>query len=138
MSYRIRLSRSSFIIMAVAASAGLAACGSDTDNVAPAVAAVITTDAAHDNQTGTVGLVLPDSIEVHVTTATGAAVSGTTVTWTAATGGDTVNPTKSTTDVNGDARTSLTLGPTAGVNTVTASIPSGATTTITATGIDAP
>ena len=137
MSYRT-LSRSSFIVLTLVATAGLAACGSDTDNVAPPVATTITTDASHDNQTGTAGLILPDSIEVHVTTASGTAISGTLVTWTAATGGGTVNPNLSETDVNGDARTSLTLGATAGVNTVTASIPSGASTTIMATGIAAP
>jgi hypothetical protein len=138
MSYRSTLSRSSFIIMALAAAAGLAACDSDTDNVSPPVAAAITADATHNNQTGTVGLVLADSIQVHVTTASGAAISGTTVTWTVATGAGTVNPTTSVTNVNGDARTSWTLGATAGANTVTASIPSGATATLTATGTAAP
>jgi hypothetical protein len=139
MSYRNTLSRSSLVIMALAAAAGLAACDSDTDNgVEPPVASAIKADSAHNNQTGTVGLVLADSIQVHVTTSSGTAVSGVTVTWAVATGGGTVAPTTSVTNATGDARSSLILGATAGANTVTASIPGGASATITATGAAAP
>lgn len=138
MSYRTTLSRSSFVLMALAAAAGLAACDDNTINVLPPTAAAITADATTNNQTGTVGMPLTDSIQVHVTTASGAAISGTTVTWTVATGGGTVSPATSVTNANGDATTSWTLGATAGANTVTASIPSGATATLTATGAAAP
>jgi len=102
--------------------------------VLPPVAAAITADSAANNQTGTVGLALADSLQVHVTTASGAAIGGTTVTWTVATGGGTVSPATSVTNANGDATTSLTLGATVGANTVTAAIPSGASATLTATG----
>src|SRR5439155_23135805 len=64
-----------------------------------------------DNLTGQVGSTLATPHNVLVTDANGNPVGNVTVTWAPASGGGSVNPTSSTTDVNGHATTTRTLGP---------------------------
>jgi adhesin/invasin len=91
-----------------------------------------------DNLSGQVGTALGTPHEVLVTDANGNPVAGVTVTWAAASGGGSVAPTSSVTDVNGHATTTRTLGITPGTQTTTASAtlaggPATVTFSITAT-----
>ncbi|PYO69270.1 MAG: hypothetical protein DMD69_03370, partial [Gemmatimonadetes bacterium] len=96
------------------------------------------TKSSGDNLSGQVGSTLATPHEVLVTDARGNPVSGVRVDWQAATGGGSVNPTSSTTDVNGHATTTRTLGVVPGTQTTTATAtlsggPATVTFTITAT-----
>jgi hypothetical protein len=74
-----------------------------------------------DNQSGSVGTTLANSLVVQVKNASGNPQSGTTVTFGVTAGGGSVNPASAVTDGSGLASTSLTLGNAAGTNTVHAS-----------------
>ncbi len=74
-----------------------------------------------DNQIGVAGQALATSLSVIVRDASNNPASGVTITWTAATGGGSVNPTSSATGTDGIASTVRTLGPGAGAQTTTAS-----------------
>lgn len=89
--------------------------------------------ASGDNQTATVGTALANNLRVLVTD-DGDPQPGKTVTW--ATGNGTVTPTQSTTDQNGIATTTWTIGTTAGAQSMTASLGSavGSPVTFVATG----
>jgi adhesin/invasin len=69
-----------------------------------------------DQQNGTIGQVLPDSLVVRVTDRFDNPVAGAEVTWTADNGGS-VNPATSTTDSDGRAATTRILGTVAGTFT---------------------
>src|SRR5207244_4147881 len=87
-----------------------------------------------DPLTGQVGTTLATPHEVLVRDAGANPVSGVRVDWQAATGGGSVNPTFSTTDVNGHATTTRTLGVVPGTQTTTATATlSGGPTTVTFT-----
>ena len=74
-----------------------------------------------NNQIGSPGAPLPDSLRVLLVDQFGNGVSGVAITWSPATGSGTVSPTTSTTDANGFAATRWTLGNTRGPVTVIAS-----------------
>src|SRR5205814_1472462 len=80
-----------------------------------------------DNQVGQVGTALATPHTVLVTDAHGNPVPNVTVTWAAASGGGSVNPTSSATDAAGHASTTRTLG--------TAMTPTDSTQTAQATGV---
>src|SRR5207245_10276141 len=105
-----------------ATSAGLA--GSPVTFTATGTAGPAATLAkfAGDNQVGQVGTTLATPQTVLVTDAHGNPVPNVTVTWAAASGGGSVNPRSSATDVAGHASTTRTLGPTPGTQTSTASV----------------
>lgn len=88
-----------------------------------------------DNQQGTAGATLAGSLVVEVLGTKGEPVGGATVTFAIASGGGTVSPTSSVTDASGLARTTLTLGSAAGMQSVTASVSGlpAVTFTVTAT-----
>ncbi len=71
-------------------------------------------------QTGTAGGVLPTPLALRVVDGTGIAVSGVAVTFAVTSGTATVNPASALTGLDGIARTTVTLGATAGAITVTA------------------
>src|SRR5207249_8795640 len=73
-----------------------------------------------DGLTGQVGTTLSTPHTVLVTDANSNPVPNVTVSWAAASGGGSVNPTTSQTDVNGHASTIRTLGATPGTQTTTA------------------
>jgi adhesin/invasin len=98
---------------------------------------VITVSSASNNQTGTIGQPLPQPISVQVTDQSGNPVANVIVTWTVLTGGGSVAQATSTTDGNGNASVIWTLGTTPGDNTLRASIATGASVTISATGVAA-
>ena len=124
---------------AAAALVGAAACG-DTQftNSVILIPTTVTVAAASQNQTGTVGQPLAQPISVQVTDNTGNPIIGAVVTWSVLTGGGSVSAATSTTDVNGNASVIWTLGPTPGTNTLRASIATGASADITATGVAGP
>ncbi|MBF0190917.1 MAG: Ig-like domain-containing protein [Magnetococcales bacterium] len=90
---------------------------------------------AGTDQTATVGTALTTPFTVTVKDANNNVVPNATVNFAVATGGGSVNPATATTNANGQASTTLTLGTTAGANSVTASV-TGVTTpaTFNATG----
>ena len=71
-----------------------------------------------DNQTGTSGAALSDPFVIEVQDANGASLAGVSVTFTVTSGGGTLNATSATTNANGRAESTLTLGPNLGKNTV--------------------
>ena len=75
---------------------------------------------AGDSQVGPAGQALPTALQVIVRDAANAPLRNIAITWSAASGGGSVNPTSSTTDVNGIASTTRTLGANAGTQTTTA------------------
>jgi hypothetical protein len=73
-----------------------------------------------DNQSGPVGTALPAPLVAKVTDGFGNPVSGVTIAWATA-GGGTLSATSTQTGEDGQTSVQLTLGPTAGTQTVTAS-----------------
>ena len=74
-----------------------------------------------DNQQGTPGAALERPFVVEVRDANGLAFEGVPVTFTVTAGGGTLSVTSTTTDENGRAQSTLSLGPDAGTNTVSVS-----------------
>ena len=89
-----------------------------------------------DGQEGTVGDALPEPFIVSVSDEDGKAIAGAVVTFSVTTGGGTLSATTAITDANGRARSTLTLGSDAGINTVSATIEGLESETFTATAIE--
>lgn len=90
-----------------------------TDPAAVALDAVQLVKRSGDGQVGPKTAALTDSIVVKTIDRYGNAVPGVTVTFTVSSGGGSVSPGTDTADATGDARTSWTLGDSAGTQTVT-------------------
>lgn len=90
-----------------------------------------------NQQLGAVGSQLLEPFVVRVTDADGDGVSGVSVDWAVIAGGGSVNFISSTTNADGETSVTLTLGPNAGDNAVTASATglSGSPLTFTAEGL---
>ena len=92
------------------------------------------TKVSGDGQGGTVDEALAEPFVVSVLDQSGSALAGAVVSFSVAAGGGTLSSTTATTDANGRARTTLTLGSDPGANTtVTASVAGLRTVTFTAT-----
>lgn len=89
-----------------------------------------------DAETGQIGRVLTSQVRVQVRDRLNQPVTGQTVNFAVTGGGGSVSPASATTNVDGIAATSWTLGPAVGSNTVMASFPGTtvASVTFTATG----
>ena len=74
-----------------------------------------------DNQKGVSGTALPDPFVVEVQDEIGSTLAGIPVTFAITAGGGALSTTRTTTDSNGRALTTLTLGPNLGTNTVSVS-----------------
>jgi hypothetical protein len=97
-----------------------AACGSSTDS-GPQAASV--TGVAGDSQTASTGATLPFPLSLVTLDANGHPAQGVHVTWSATpSGGATFAPATTTTDVNGVASTSATLGSVTGTITIHAAV----------------
>ena len=81
------------------------------------------TKVSGDNQTGTPGDALDNPFVVEVKDADGDAIEGLRVSFSVTAGGGSLSQTSATTDEDGLAQTTLTLGSQAGVNSVQASAP---------------
>jgi hypothetical protein len=87
-----------------------------------------------NNQAGTVGTALANPLVVRVRARGGLPIVGATVTFSVTLGNGSVAPASATTDVLGNASTSLTLGTVAGTNRVVASTAGIGSVTFNATG----
>jgi VCBS repeat-containing protein len=87
-----------------------------------------------DGQIGAAGFPLGAMLVVQVVDGAGNPVSAAGVSWTVKTGGGNANPASSTTDANGQAATTWTLGPVPGTNTMEAAVAGVGSATFTATG----
>jgi hypothetical protein len=112
----------------------LTACsfGSGTE---PPFASAIAAAAATNGQAGTVGRPLPKPVGAVVVDPNGNPVSGVTVTWAVADSTGSIGTPTSVTGADGIATMTWILDTIARVDSLTASIPSGASTTITAFGV---
>jgi adhesin/invasin len=109
------------------------ACSDSNSNTTPPVAMSITATSATNAQTGVVGTALAQPVGVLVEDQSGSPMANATVTWTVVSSGGTVASPTSTTDASGLATAIWTLGSTVGVDSLTASIGTGASATLTAT-----
>jgi ABC-type glycerol-3-phosphate transport system substrate-binding protein len=103
----------------LAAVAVATTCGGDATG--PAVPTSITL-VSGNGQSGVVGQALPNALVVKVVDASGAGVPGVTVNWSVTSGGGSLSATSTTTDQSGQALVTLTPGPIAGTNTVSATV----------------
>jgi hypothetical protein len=115
-----------------------AACSDSNSTTATPVATTITASSATNGQTGVAGTALAQPISVQVEDQSGTAMANAAVTWTVVSGGGSVASTTSATDASGSATVVWTLGPVAGVDSVRASIGTGASAVITATATAGP
>ncbi|HEY2164653.1 MAG TPA: Ig-like domain-containing protein [Gemmatimonadaceae bacterium] len=99
----------------------------------PLVATFVTVNAGSNGQTGTAGQQLANPISVHVTDQNSNALSGVSVAWAVVGAGGSVSVASSLTNSNGDATTLWTLGTAVALDSLTASISTGASVTLTAT-----
>jgi adhesin/invasin len=106
---------------------------SDNNDLVPLIATFVTVNAGSNGQTGTAGQLLALPISVHVTDQNSNALAGVSVAWAVVGAGGSVSVASSLTDSNGDATTAWTLGTSVGLDSLTASIATGASATITAT-----
>jgi plastocyanin len=111
------------VIVAVAGAAGLSCGGGDNSGTPPSTTTIAKT--AGDGQEGRVGQTLVDPVVVTVTD-NGAPAVGETVTWSITAGGGTIAPTSVTTDADGHASSSWTLGTASGAQAAQASLPGAA------------
>ncbi len=84
-----------------------------------------------NNQTAQVGTALGSPLVVRVTNAAGGALSGITVTWSVLAGGGTLGSASSTTDAQGQAQVTYTVGATAVANQVRGTVQGAASLTAT-------
>ena len=89
-----------------------------------------------DDQQGSVGTALAAPFVVSVLDEDGAAIAGVAVTFSVTAGGGTLSAATVTTDANGRARNTLTLGSEPGTNTVSATVARLEPATFTATAIE--
>ena len=92
-------------------------------------------DVSGHGQEGVAGAVLVQPFVVEVRDQNGSPLAGTTVTFTVTAGGGTLSATTDTTDADGRALTTLTLGRQPGPNTVQATVDGVEPVTFTATGL---
>ncbi len=88
------------------------------DNLTPRSIRIV----SGDDQQGMPGAALANPLVVEIQDQNGAAFEGVQVTFTIASGGGALSVTSVTTDANGRAESTLTLGPNPGANTVTVSV----------------
>jgi Big-like domain-containing protein len=108
--------------LVVAAGVFLGACGGSEPTGNNGFTATNIAIAGGNGQVGAPGQTLPTPLAVKVTNASGSPVKGSTVTFTVASGAATVSPGTATTDVNGQAQTTVTLGSTTGTVVVNATV----------------
>ena len=106
------------------------------EQVAPAVTPTTLVKISGDEQQGLVGTALAAPLVVSVLDQDGSAMAGVSVTFSVTAGGGMLSLTTATTDANGRARSTLTLGPELGTNTVTATVAGLESVLFTATAIE--
>jgi hypothetical protein len=91
-----------------------------------------------DGQSGTVGTALTNPLRVRVVDGTGSGVSGHAVSWSVTSGGGSVSPTSGTTDADGYAETTWTLGTSTAGNGVSAAVDALGSVSFEATALAGP
>lgn len=109
-------------VAALATFAVAAACKDTTDPDGNSTTPTVVQEFTGNDQQATVGTQLPNPFVVEVLDARGRPVGGATVNFAVASGGGSVSPTSAVTNVEGQARTTLRLGTTAGEQRVTATV----------------
>lgn len=107
------------ILWLLAGGMAVVACGDDETTDPPGVPSHIESIAG-DGQTGLPGAQLPNPLTVQVTDQRGDPSPGVTVGWSVLTGGGTITPVTSQTDIQGRASAQFTLGPAEGEQQVRA------------------
>ena len=110
------------VVLSLAAALSVAACGSDSTGTGGSNSPANLTVISGNGQVGLVGTLLSQPLVVKVTNSSGTTISGIVVTFTVASGAATVTPTTATTDATGQAKTTVTLGSTAGTVSILASV----------------
>jgi adhesin/invasin len=108
----------------------LQACGSEGTNPPDTTPAAITI-VSGDNQTAQVGTALGNPLVVRVTNAAGGALNQVTVNWSVLAGGGTLGSATSTTNAQGQAQITYTVGAAAGANQMRATVEGAASLTAT-------
>lgn len=129
----MRLIRLSSAVAALSLAGALIGCGGGGGGSEPSVGPPAAVQAASGGSSGSVaaGSTTPLSLVAKVADASGRAVSGVTVTWSAQSGS--ITPGSSTTDGSGQASALWTPGKTAGTQTASASVTGAGSATFTAT-----
>ena len=120
-------------VLALAVAIG--ACSKNDSNTGPTANLMLIADATTNAQTAPVGTALTKPVQVHVMDNTGAVISGAVVTWTPNSRSGKTSSATSTTDATGTATMTWTLDTLVRTDSMVASISSGATAVITATGM---
>jgi plastocyanin len=110
-----------FAALILAMAVLMSGCGGGGECCDPILEDPTVTKTDGDEQVGRVGQPLPNPLQVSVLTE-GAATPGATVNWSTTAAGGALNPTSTTTDANGVASSSWTLGTASGVQTATVSV----------------
>ncbi len=128
--YRARAQQKLLALVALVASA---ACSNhDVTNAVATTAAGLSIVTATNQQIAAVGAVLAAPLSVMVVDQSGNPASGAAVTWTVLSGGGSLTPSSSTSDVDGLATTTWRLGSAVGVDSVRASLANGQSVVFTA------
>ena len=129
MGIRMRTSQVAVLLACMAVAVGCSEDDGFVEPPSPATVAIV----GGSPQTGTTGFPLGQSLQVRVTDDDGAPMPGVPVTWAVASGGGSLLSATSTTNGDGIAINTWTLGATEGQQTVTASAAGTNTVTFTAT-----
>jgi len=138
MSSRTRRFRQWSVSLVAACAAALAACHKDASPVSPPTPASIAPTQGSSAQTATVGQALPSAVTVTVLDASGTPLSGVGVAWTILAGGGSLSATSATTNADGQATVTWTLGTVARVDSLQATTASALTVVVTATAQPGP
>jgi hypothetical protein len=128
----VKVTRVSLAMLTAFGAMVAAGCSDNDNNLVSLVATFITVNAGSNGQTGTAGQVLANPISVHVSDQNSNALAGVSVAWAVVGAGGSVSSASTLTDANGDAAVNWTLGTGVGLDSLTASIATGASVTITA------
>jgi adhesin/invasin len=128
----VKVTRVSLAVVTALSAMVAVGCNDNENNLVPLVATFVTVNAGSNGQTGTAGQQLANPISVHVTDQNSNALAGVSVAWAIVGAGGSVSVASSLTDSNGDATTLWTLGTAVALDSLTASIATGASATITA------
>jgi adhesin/invasin len=134
----VKVTRASLAMLTAFGAMVAVGCNDNDNNLVALVATFITANAGSSGQTGVAGQPLANPVSVHVTDQNNNSIAGAVVSWAVVGAGGSVSAATSTTDLNGNASVTWTVGTAVGVDSLIASIPIGASVTITATVTSSP
>lgn len=133
----VKVTRASLAMLTAFGAMVAVGCSDSDNNLAVLVATFITANAGSSGQTAVAGSLLPNPVSVHVTDQNNNPLAGAVVSWAVVGAGGSVSQATSITNLTGDATTNWTVGLAVGTDSLVASIPIGASVTITANVIAA-